>query len=89
MSALDLDRTLAMIDKHRGLIKGVKVRASRQVVGDMDMLPVCFAKQAAALLDSKGVPRPITRLFALRWAILGDKLVRAGRRELPAHYIKE
>lgn len=49
LSALDLDRTLVMIDKHRDVIKGVKVRASRQVVGDMEMLPVCFAKQAAAL----------------------------------------
>ena len=42
----------------------------------------------AVLPDSKGVPRPITRLFAPRWAILGDKLVRAGRRELPVRDIK-
>jgi len=49
LAALSLDRTLDCIESNRDLILGIKVRASRQVLGALDMLPVKLAKKAAEL----------------------------------------
>ncbi len=46
-AVLDPVRTAACVEAHRDLIRGIKVRASHQVVREWDMAPVRVAKQVA------------------------------------------
>ncbi|MEU0572864.1 hypothetical protein ABZ297_46730, partial [Nonomuraea sp. NPDC005983] len=46
-SFVDVDRTLAAIDRHRGLVCGVKVRSSGAIVGAMGLQPLQLGRLAA------------------------------------------
>ncbi len=46
-AVLDPERTAQCVDAHRDLIRGIKVRASDQVVGEWGMAPVRVAKAVA------------------------------------------
>jgi dihydroorotase len=47
-AVLNVPRTVACVEAHRDLIRGIKVRASHQVVREWGMAPVRVAKQVAA-----------------------------------------
>jgi dihydroorotase len=47
--SIDVDRTLAVIDANRDLIRGVKVRASGVILGSWGMTPVHVAKKIARI----------------------------------------
>jgi dihydroorotase len=49
LSGIDVDRTLARIEENRDLIRGVKIRAAANVLGDLGMLPVRLARKVADL----------------------------------------
>ncbi|HYM68466.1 MAG TPA: amidohydrolase/deacetylase family metallohydrolase [bacterium] len=49
-AVLDPVRTAQVAEAHRGLIKGIKIRASDQVVGEWGMTPVRVAKTVARAL---------------------------------------
>jgi dihydroorotase len=47
--SIDIDRTLACVEAHRDLIKGIKVRASGVILGSWGITPVKIAKKVAKL----------------------------------------
>jgi dihydroorotase len=50
-AVLHVPRTVACVEAHRDLIRGIKVRASSQVVREWGMAPVRVAKQVAAAVQ--------------------------------------
>ena len=50
-AVLDPPRAAACVEAHRDLIRGIKVRASSQVVGEWGMTPVRVAKQLARAVN--------------------------------------
>ncbi len=64
MRSIDVDRTLAVIEAHRDVICGVKVRASGVIVGAWGITPVKIAKRVAEisglpLMVHVGEPPPL------------------------------
>lgn len=69
--SINIDRTLACIDAHKDIIKGVKIRASTTVLGSWGITPVKIAKKVAKIaglpiMVHVGEPPPmIEDVFAL------------------------
>ncbi|MDJ1158826.1 amidohydrolase/deacetylase family metallohydrolase [Chelatococcus sp. SYSU_G07232] len=48
--SIDIDRTIACVEKHRDVIVGLKVRASHVILGSWGITPVKVAKKVAKIL---------------------------------------
>ncbi len=49
INAIDIDRTLAVIEANRDVICGIKVRAGKIIVGDLGIAPALIAKRVAEI----------------------------------------